>query len=112
MDAAVANGVNLRKIENTRVGISLDEQTRPETIEAVWRAFGGDMKDDSEANREYRLPEASLRESNYLTHPIFHLNRSEAENYTLYASLSRPRSSIGSCDDTTWFMYDEAKCNN
>ena len=40
-----------------RVGISLDEQTRPETIEAVWRAFGGDMKDDSKANRDYRLPD-------------------------------------------------------
>ncbi len=104
MDAAVANGVNLRKIENTRVGISLDEQTRPETIEAVWRAFGGDMKDDSEANREYRLPEASLRESNYLTHPIFHLNRSEAE-ITRYMrrladrdlALDRAMIPLGSC---------------
>ena len=104
MDAAVANGVNLRKIENTRVGISLDEQTRPETIEAVWRAFGGDMKDDSEANREYRLPEASLRESSYLTHPIFHLNRSEAE-ITRYMrrladrdlALDRAMIPLGSC---------------
>ena len=104
LDAAVTNGVNLRKIENTRIGISIDEQTRPETIEAVWRAFGGDMKDDSEANREYRLPEASLRESNYLTHPIFHLNRSEAE-ITRYMrrladrdlALDRAMIPLGSC---------------
>ena len=104
LDAAVTNGVNLRKIENTRIGISIDEQTRPETIEAVWRAFGGDMKDDSEANREYRLPEASLRESDYLTHPIFHLNRSEAE-ITRYMrrladrdlALDRAMIPLGSC---------------
>ena len=79
MDAAVANGVNLRKVGDTRIGISLDEQTRAETIEAVWRAFGIEKEDDSEANREYRLPEHALRDSPYLTHPIFHKNRAEAE---------------------------------
>jgi glycine dehydrogenase len=104
MAAAVANGVNLRKIGTTRVGISLDEKTRPETLEGVWRAFGGDMKDDSEANREYRLPEANLRESDYLTHPIFHLNRAEAE-ITRYMrrladrdlALDRAMIPLGSC---------------
>ena len=62
LQAAVANGINLRKIAADRVGISLDEQTRPETIEAVWHAFGGDMKDDSKANRAYRLPDSMLRD--------------------------------------------------
>ncbi len=104
MNAAVANGVNLRKIGTTRVGISLDEKTRPEILEGVWRAFGGDLKDDSEANREYRLPEANLRDSAYLTHPIFHLNRSEAE-ITRYMrrladrdlALDRAMIPLGSC---------------
>ena len=104
MKTAVANGVNLRKIGKNRVGISLDEQTRPETIEAVWAAFGGDMKDDSEANREYRLPEHALRVSTYLTHPIFHLNRAEAE-FTRYMrrladrdlALDRAMIPLGSC---------------
>ena len=63
MTAAVANGINLRKVGGSRVGISIDEQTRPETIEAVWRAFGIDKEDDSQANREYRLPDAMLRTS-------------------------------------------------
>ena len=40
MEAAVARGINLRKVGETKVGISLDEQTRKETIEAVWGAFG------------------------------------------------------------------------
>lgn len=104
LNAAVANGVNLRKIGKTRIGISVDEKTRSETIEAVWRAFGGDMKDDSEANREYRLPEANLRDSTYLTHPIFHLNRAEAE-ITRYMrrladrdlALDRAMIPLGSC---------------
>ncbi|WP_166418980.1 aminomethyl-transferring glycine dehydrogenase [Cochlodiniinecator piscidefendens] len=104
MAAAVNEGINLRKIGNDRVGISLDEQTRSETIEAVWRAFGGDMKDDSEANREYRLPEHALRESEYMTHPIFHKNRAEAE-ITRYMrrladrdlALDRAMIPLGSC---------------
>ena len=104
MNAAVTNGINLRKVNDDRVGITLDEQTRPETIEAVWNAFGGDMKDDSQANRAYRLPSTLLRESTYLTHPIFHLNRAEAE-ITRYMrrladrdlALDRSMIPLGSC---------------
>ncbi len=104
MNAAVTNGINLRKIGDNRIGISLDEQTYPETIEAVWRAFGGDMQDDSAANREYRLPENMLRTDAYLTHPIFHMNRSEAE-MTRYMrrladrdlALDRAMIPLGSC---------------
>jgi len=104
MDAAVANGVNLRKIGNSRIGISLDEQTRSETIEAVWRAFGIEKQDNSEANREYRLPQHALRDSEFLTHPIFHKNRAEAE-ITRYMrrladrdlALDRAMIPLGSC---------------
>ncbi len=104
MSAAVTNGINLRKVGTTRIGISIDEQTRPDTIEAVWRAFGIEQKDDSQANREYRLPAASLRTSNILTHPIFHQNRSEAE-FTRYMrrladrdlALDRSMIPLGSC---------------
>ncbi len=104
MTAAVANGINLRKVKDTHVGISIDEQTRPETIEAVWHAFGIDKEDDSQVNREYRLPDAMLRTSEILTHPIFHLNRSEAE-ITRYMrrladrdlALDRAMIPLGSC---------------
>ena len=104
MTAAVANGINLRKVGDTRVGISVDEQTRPETIEAVWRAFGIEQKDDSRANREYHLPDTLLRTSPILTHPIFHKNRSEAE-FTRYMrrladrdlALDRSMIPLGSC---------------
>ncbi len=104
LNAAVENGINLRKVNDTKIGISLDEQTRAETIEAVWRAFGGDMKDDSVRNREYRLPENMLRTDEYLTHPIFDMNRSEAE-MTRYMrrladrdlALDRAMIPLGSC---------------
>jgi glycine dehydrogenase len=78
MKSAVDEGVNLRRVGETRVGITLDERTRPATIEAVWRAFGLRRADDDFAP-EYRIPEALVRESDYLTHPIFHMNRAETE---------------------------------
>ncbi|MBT2132456.1 aminomethyl-transferring glycine dehydrogenase [Aliiroseovarius lamellibrachiae] len=104
MEAAVARGVNLRKVGDDHIGISLDEQTRAETIEAVWGAFGIDKKDDSVKNRAYRLPDYALRESEYLTHPIFHKNRAEAE-MTRYMrrladrdlALDRAMIPLGSC---------------
>ncbi|MBO9477613.1 aminomethyl-transferring glycine dehydrogenase [Shimia sp. R11_0] len=75
---AVQEGINLRKVGKTKVGISVDETTEPKTIEAVWRAFGIVQPDD-DFTPEYRLPEALLRSSAYLEHPIFHMNRAETE---------------------------------
>ncbi|MBC2773861.1 aminomethyl-transferring glycine dehydrogenase [Rhizobium sp. AQ_MP] len=103
MRAAVAEGVNLRKVGDTKVGIALDERTRPATLEAVWRAFGGNFKvADFEA--DYRLPKDLLRTSEYLTHPIFHMNRAESE-MTRYIrrlsdrdlALDRAMIPLGSC---------------
>ena len=78
LKSAVDEGLNLRRVGETRVGITLDEVTRPETIEAVWRAFGIRRKDD-DFTHEYRVPENMHRTSEYLTHPIFHMNRAETE---------------------------------
>lgn len=109
MNAAVANGINLRKIGDSKIGISLDEQTRPETVEAVWAAFGGNLtygayEHERVEDISYRLPTDNLRTSPYLTHPIFHLNRAEAE-ITRYMrrladrdlALDRAMIPLGSC---------------
>ncbi|WP_417840725.1 aminomethyl-transferring glycine dehydrogenase [Terasakiella sp.] len=105
LNAGVANGINLRKIGNDRIGISVDEQTRPETIEAIWTSFGGnDMKDDPTIALDYRLPSDVARTSEYLTHPIFHMNRAESE-MTRYIrkladrdlALDRAMIPLGSC---------------
>ena len=78
LKSAVDEGINLRRVGKRRVGISLDERCRPDTIEAVWRAFGITRKDE-DFTPEYRFPEPMLRTSDYLTHPIFHMNRAETE---------------------------------
>ena len=78
MKSAVDEGINLRRVGETRVGITLDERTVPKTIEAVWRAFGI-RRSDEKFEAQYRFPDDMLRESAYLTHPIFHMNRAETE---------------------------------
>jgi len=78
LQAAVREGLNLRKVGNSKVGITLDECTRPATIEAVWRSFGI-ILEASDLTPDYRLPEPMLRKSTFLEHPVFHMNRAETE---------------------------------
>ncbi|MEM6593852.1 MAG: aminomethyl-transferring glycine dehydrogenase [Pseudomonadota bacterium] len=78
MKSAVEEGINLRKVGTTQVGITLDERTRPDTIQAVWRAFGIDRA-DKDYTPHYHVPEKLIRTSDYLTHPVFHMNRAETE---------------------------------
>ncbi len=78
MKSAVDEGINLRRVGERRVGITLDERCKPATLEAVWRAFGI-VKKDCDFSPDYRFPEEMLRSTDYLTHPIFHMNRAETE---------------------------------
>ncbi|SIO10284.1 aminomethyl-transferring glycine dehydrogenase [Vannielia litorea] len=74
--AAETEGINLRKLPEGRIGISTDETVVPETIEGVWRAFG--ISETAKGGTP-ALPEELLRTSDYLTHPVFQMNRAEAE---------------------------------
>ncbi|MDY6858144.1 MAG: aminomethyl-transferring glycine dehydrogenase [Pseudomonadota bacterium] len=76
--AAQARQINLRRVGTTKLGITLDETTRSATIEDLWAAFGIARRDDPAAV-EFRVPEALHRQSDYLTHPVFHMNRAETE---------------------------------
>jgi len=76
MDAARAEGINLRDAGAGRIGIALDETTTPETVEAVWRAFGGAPSPTALLEG---IPASLRRTSRYLTHPVFHAHRSETE---------------------------------
>ncbi len=62
------------------LGIALDETTTAETVEAVWRAFGGKLV-YAEIAREAgdTIPVSLARSSSFLTHPVFHAHRSETE---------------------------------
>src|SRR6202043_3280296 len=104
MKNAVNNGVSLRRVGHDRIGITVDERTRPATLEAVWRAFGGYNLVYRDEFPKYRLPVALIRQSAYLTHPVFHLNRAESE-MTRYMrrladrdlALDRAMIPLGSC---------------
>ncbi|MGB9376791.1 MAG: aminomethyl-transferring glycine dehydrogenase subunit GcvPB, partial [Mycobacteriales bacterium] len=72
-------GINLRLVDADTVGIACDEMTRRAHVQSVWAAFGAgeqdiDALDDATADA---LPEGLLRESAYLTHPVFSEHHSE-----------------------------------
>jgi len=77
--AAAERGVNLRRVDDDRVGVSCDETTTPAHLDAVWAAFGLDGVDLAALDTATgdALPEALLRTSDYLTHPVFAEHRSE-----------------------------------
>ncbi len=76
--SAVDEGINLRVVGTTGIGITLDERTRPATIEKVWRAFGVERQ-DKDYTPHYNIPDKLIRTSDFMTHPIFHMNRAETE---------------------------------
>src|SRR5690606_8607311 len=78
LEAGRREGINFRKVGADRIGLTLDETTRGETLEAVWRAFGLNI-DRAGTSDAVRLPAELARESEYLTHPVFHMNRAETE---------------------------------
>jgi glycine dehydrogenase len=103
MRSARMEKVNLRAVGDTMVGITLDEAASDKTLNAVWRAFGL-AKKNFPADAHFRLPTDMARETPYMTHPIFHMNRSEAE-MTRYMrrladrdlALDRSMIPLGSC---------------
>ncbi len=79
LEAGLRERINFRKVGDTKIGIAVDETVRPATLEAVWRAFGLNFsRDDFEAGYT-RLPQSYHRTSEFMTHPVFHMNRAETE---------------------------------
>src|SRR3954453_7507480 len=101
---ALAETINLRICDGS-LGIAVDETTTPETVEAVWRAFGGKLSyADIELTARETLPLALKRDSAFLTHPVFHSHRSETELLRYMRKLSdrdlaldRAMIPLGSC---------------
>ncbi|HHT13759.1 MAG TPA: aminomethyl-transferring glycine dehydrogenase [Propionibacterium sp.] len=100
--AAEERGLNLRRIGDDKVGISVDETTDLDVVARVLGAFGVDARPGLTAVRE--LPDELLRTSEYLTHPVFHLNRAESEMMRYMRRLSdrdlaldRAMIPLGSC---------------
>ncbi|KPQ05727.1 MAG: decarboxylating glycine dehydrogenase GcvP [Rhodobacteraceae bacterium HLUCCA12] len=100
--AARQEGLNLRKIGTTHVGIALDETTDEAVLVRVLKAFGIDGVPPHRA--QLGIPEGLIRQSDYLTHPIFHMNRAESEMMRYMRRLSdrdlaldRAMIPLGSC---------------
>lgn len=110
MRRALLEGLNFRRIApgecdlRAAIGISLDETTTPETIEAIWRAFGGNFRYEEIRSVGHTLPVELVRTSKFLTHPVFHSHRSETEMLRYIRRLSdrdlaldRAMIPLGSC---------------
>ena len=81
-DRAVALGMNLRRVDDATLGISVDETTREEDVDRLLRAFddrGAFDGDPPEARQASALPDQLARDTPFLTHAVFHAHRSETE---------------------------------
>jgi glycine dehydrogenase len=82
--AAEARRMNLRHIDATTVGISLDETTSTGDVQDLWAVFSGASAHpltvaDVAATAAAAVPVALRRTSAYLQHSVFNSHRSETE---------------------------------
>ncbi|HWW69786.1 MAG TPA: aminomethyl-transferring glycine dehydrogenase, partial [Duganella sp.] len=110
--SAHSHGVNLRVIDASHVGVSLDETTTREDIALLWTVFAhpvggpahGPAFDTVEAAVAESFPASLARSSAYLTHPVFNRYHSETEMLRYLRSLAdkdlaldRTMIPLGSC---------------
>jgi len=109
--AASSVHVNLRHIDATRVGVSVDETTTRDDLLKLFALFAevvGKTEtfdiDALDADAKVSLPKALERTSEYLTHPVFNRHHSEHEMLRYLRSLAdkdlaldRTMIPLGSC---------------
>ena len=96
-------------IDDATIGVSLDETTTREDVEALWSVFAGDAKAlpsfaACESAAADRIPAALLRSSDFLTHPVFNSHHSETQMLRYLRALAdkdlaldRTMIPLGSC---------------
>ncbi len=79
--AARAERINLRRVDDDTVGVSLDESTTRAVVESVWRAFGvvADVEALDAALSSDPVLSGLRRTTPILEHPVFHRHHSEHE---------------------------------
>lgn len=102
--AAVESRINLRLIDEDRVGITLDETTTPALVGELLAVFGGSADSFASADGDGVIPHALKRTSQFLSHANFHRYRSEHEMLRWLRRLSdrdlaldRTMIPLGSC---------------
>ena len=105
---ALANNLNLRKIDGKTLSFSLDETTTSEIIEKIWHSFGlrlsfTTISKTLNAN-DFSWSHPLRRASEFLTHPVFNSYHSETEMLRYIRRLSdrdlaldRAMIPLGSC---------------
>jgi glycine dehydrogenase len=101
--AAQQQMMNIRMLDENYISISLDETTSDQEVQSITKLFKDIAKKD-EVVSSYDLPSNILRSSKYLTHPVFHLYRTETEMlryirklFDKDIALDRAMIPLGSC---------------
>ena len=84
LDAAESRQINLRAIDDTAVGISLNETTTVEDLIDLWQIFAGTNElsfnvEELVKTASRHFDESFLRQSDYLSDPIFNSYHCETE---------------------------------
>ena len=87
---AVEKEINLFYADNNTVCISLNEATTEEDFTALLNVFEkyAGKSAESNSNLSDRLPQAQLRQSDFMTHPVFSSYRSESALMRYIKNLS------------------------
>jgi glycine dehydrogenase len=85
---AAVRGVNIWQVDADRVSISADETTGIKDLSTVLAAFGVPELSNLTAVDGFSWPSALIRESDYLTHEVFHSHHSETAMLRYLRKLS------------------------
>ena len=93
-------GVNLRLVDDDRVVVALDEKSDDDLVELVLGVFGAAVPTEHISG----IPEIAIRQTAFMTHPVFSLHQSETEMLRYLRRLSdrdlaldRSMIPLGSC---------------
>ena len=94
LDRAHKQNINLRDFGDGCLGVSLDEKSMRDEVLSLWQIFSGKSAfgfsvESLDASAPDLIPSALKRTSAYLTHPTFHLYRSETEMLRYLSHLER-----------------------
>ena len=105
MQRALDAGYNLRRIDASSIGVSLDELSSEAEVKLLVAIFSGRTDEDIKLEKpQAMLPAFAMRGSPYLAHPVFKEHRSETEMMRYLRKLSdwdlaldRTMIPLGSC---------------
>lgn len=108
LNKAYAQGINLRDISETSVGVSFDETTNRADLVKLWSVFGASNSqfdiDTIDSSLSPSIPSNLIRQDQFLTHPTFNKYHAEHEMLRYLRRLSdkdlaldRSMIPLGSC---------------